>query len=100
MRAAWPLLSPTVARPWCSYHWTVGMHLNAAAGCGPDWPGYEDMALLIRTILPRITTLGVATEDDVGIDTLAGRLRAESGDSGTAVTRGLTTAWAQHQARP
>ena len=28
------------------------MHLDAAAGGGPDWPGYEYMARLIRTILP------------------------------------------------
>jgi ubiquinone/menaquinone biosynthesis C-methylase UbiE len=76
------------------------MHLDAAAGGGPDWPGYEYMARLIRTILPQITKLGVATEDDVGIDTLADRLRAEIGDDGAAVTWGFITAWAQCEARP
>ena len=76
------------------------MHLDAAAGGGPDWPGYEYMARLIRTILPQITKLGVATEEDVGIDTLADRLRADIGDDGAAVTWGFITAWAQHQARP
>jgi ubiquinone/menaquinone biosynthesis C-methylase UbiE len=76
------------------------MHLDAAVGGGPDWPGYEYMARLIRTILPQITKLGVATEDDVGIDTLADRLRAEIGADGAAVTWGFVTAWAQHQARP
>jgi SAM-dependent methyltransferase len=75
------------------------MHLDAAAGGGPDWPGYEYMARLIRTILPQITKLGVATEEDVGIDTLADRLRAEVGDDGAAVTWGFITAWAQHQVR-
>jgi 2-polyprenyl-3-methyl-5-hydroxy-6-metoxy-1,4-benzoquinol methylase len=73
------------------------MHFDAAAGGGPDWPGYEYMARLIRTILPQITKLGVATEDDVGIDTLADRLRAEIGANGAAVTWGFITAWAQHQ---
>jgi hypothetical protein len=58
------------------------------------------MARLIRTILPQITRLGVATEDEVGIDTMADRLRAEIGDDGSAVTWGFITAWAQHQARP
>jgi hypothetical protein len=76
------------------------MHLDAAAGGGPDWPGFEYMARLIRTILPQITKLGVATEEDVGIDTLADRLRAEIGDDGVAVTWGFITAWAQHQVRP
>ncbi len=75
------------------------MHLDAAAGGGPDWPGYEYMARLIRTILPQITKLGVATEDDVEIDTLADRLRAEIGDDGAAVTWGFITAWAQRQVR-
>ena len=73
------------------------MHLDAAAGGGPDWPGYEYMARLIRTILPLITKLGVATEDEVKIDTLADRLRDEIGDAGVAVTWGFITAWAQHQ---
>ena len=76
------------------------MHLDAAAGGGPDWPGYEYMARLIRTLLPQITKLGVATEQDVGIDTLADRLHAEIGDDGAAVTWGFITAWAQHQVRP
>jgi SAM-dependent methyltransferase len=76
------------------------MHLDAAAGGGPDWPGYEYMARLVRTILPQITTLGVATEEDVGIDTLADRLHAEIGDNGASVTWGFITAWAQHQVRP
>ena len=67
---------------------------------GPDWPGYEYMARLIRTLLPQITKLGVATEEDVGIDTLADRLHAEIGDDGAAVTWGFIAAWAQHQVRP
>jgi ubiquinone/menaquinone biosynthesis C-methylase UbiE len=76
------------------------MHLDAAAGGGPDWPGYEYMARLIRTILPQMTKLGVATEQDVGIDTLADRLRAEIGENGVAVTWGFITAWAQYRAAP
>ena len=58
------------------------------------------MARLIRTILPLITKLGVATEDDVEIDTLADRLHAEIGDDGVAVTWGFITAWAHHQISP
>jgi hypothetical protein len=44
------------------------------------------MARLIRTILPLITKLGVATENDVEID-------------GAAVTWGFITAWARHDVR-
>jgi SAM-dependent methyltransferase len=76
------------------------MHLDAAAGGGPDWPGYEYMARLIRTILPLITQLGVATEAEIEVDTLADRLRAEIGDDGATVTWGFITAWAQHHVRP
>jgi hypothetical protein len=57
------------------------------------------MARLIRTILPLITKLGVATENDVEIDTLAERLQAEVGDDGAAVTWGFITAWARHDVR-
>ena len=58
------------------------------------------MARLIRTILPLITQLGVATENDVEIDTLADRLHADIGDDGAAVTWGFITPWAQHRTRP
>lgn len=76
------------------------MHLDAAVGGGPDWPGCEYMARLVRTILPQVTKLGVATEEEVGINTLADRLHAEIGDDGAAVTWGFITAWAQRQVRP
>ena len=58
------------------------------------------MARLIRTILPLITQLGVATADGVEIDTLADRLHAEIGDDGAAVTWGFITASARHRIRP
>ena len=73
------------------------MHLDAAVGGGQTWPGYRYMAALIRTILPQIVTLGIATEDEVGIDTLAARLHAELGDDGAAVTWGFITAYARRQ---
>jgi len=43
---------------------------------------------------------GQSAGEEVGIDTLAGRLRAEIGDDGAAVTWGFITAWAQRPARP
>jgi protein-L-isoaspartate O-methyltransferase len=74
---------------------TPAMHLDAAVGGGPDWPGCQYMAHLIRTILPQIVKLGVATQDEVGVDTLADRLYAELGDDGAAVTWGFITASAR-----
>ncbi|MDQ6899674.1 MAG: hypothetical protein M3072_09220 [Candidatus Dormibacteraeota bacterium] len=49
---------------------------------------------MIRTILPQIVQLGVATQDEVGVETLADRLQAELADDGAAVTWGFITAWA------
>jgi SAM-dependent methyltransferase len=64
------------------------MHLDAAVGGGPDWPGYEYIAGLVRTILPRLVEHGVATAEQVAIDSLADRLRAE-----TVASRGVITTW-------
>ena len=64
------------------------MHLDAAVGGGPDWPGYEYIAGLVRTILPRLVEHGVATAEQVAIDSLTDRLRAE-----TVASRGVMTTW-------
>ena len=72
------------------------MHLDAAVGGGPDWAGYEYMASLVRTLLPRLEATGVATAADVGIETLAERLRAEVvAGGGAATTWSFVTAWAR-----
>jgi ubiquinone/menaquinone biosynthesis C-methylase UbiE len=54
------------------------MELFSAVGGGPDWPGYETLAGSVRSMLPLIIELGIATEEEVDIDTLADRLRAET----------------------
>ena len=54
------------------------------------------MAGLVRTLLPRIIALGVATEEEVGIETLADRLREEVTAAGCAVTTwSFVTAWSE-----
>jgi ubiquinone/menaquinone biosynthesis C-methylase UbiE len=73
------------------------MHLDAAAGGGPDWPGCRYMAALIRTILPQIVKLEIATEEEVDVDTLAQRLQAELGKQGAAATWGFITAHARRK---
>jgi ubiquinone/menaquinone biosynthesis C-methylase UbiE len=72
------------------------MHLDAAVGGGPQWAGYDYMASLIRTLLPRIVQFGIATPEEVGVDTLAERLRAEVvGQQGVVTTWSFITAWAR-----
>jgi hypothetical protein len=70
------------------------MCYEAAVGAGPDWVGYEWWAETVRTFLPLIQQFGIATEEDIGIETLAERLREEIVSRG-GVARGpaLVSAW-------
>ena len=72
------------------------MHLDAAVGGGADWPGYEYIAGLVRTILPRLVQHGIVTAAEVDIDSLAHRLRDEVVRSnGVVTTWSFITAWAR-----
>jgi ubiquinone/menaquinone biosynthesis C-methylase UbiE len=53
------------------------MRLDAPLGGGPDWAGYAYIAESIRSILPLMLKFGVATAEEVDIDTLAARFRDE-----------------------
>jgi hypothetical protein len=44
---------------------------------GPDSPMYQFVAHHVRSVLPFIERLGIATAQEVGIETLAQRLRDE-----------------------
>lgn len=63
---------------------------------GPDSPLYEYIAHTVRSLLPLIVRTGVATKDQVGIDTLAARLRQQV-VAANAVVRvpKLIAAWAR-----
>ena len=54
------------------------MRLEAAVGGGLRWEGYEDAAETLRSLLPIIVKLGIVTEEEVEIETLAERLRGET----------------------
>lgn len=57
---------------------------------------YEWLAQTIRSLLPMIEKTGVATKEEVGIDTLADRLRAEVTDKGGVVHSPIFVgAWAR-----
>jgi SAM-dependent methyltransferase len=74
------------------------MHLDAAVGGGPDWPGYEYIVGLVRTILPRLVEQDIVTAAEVDIDSLADRLRDEVVRStGVVTTWSFITAWARKQ---
>ena len=74
------------------------MELMTAVGGGADWVGYENLAEITRSLLPVILKFGIATEQEVGIETLAARLREEMLEVGGAViAAGLMSVWARQK---
>lgn len=70
------------------------MRMDAYMGGGPHWTGYTVMADLVRSMLPRIVEFGVATPEQVDIDTLGDRLRAETvAQGGSVASWSFVTAW-------
>ena len=53
------------------------LHFEAPMGGPEDWPGYEFLTNSFRSILPLIEAYGIATAEELDIDTLTDRLRAE-----------------------
>lgn len=51
------------------------LRMDTIVGVGPDFPGYEIMAESIRSILPVLENFGIASADEVSVETLAQRLR-------------------------
>ena len=72
------------------------MRAERPIGGGPDYPGHHFLAASIRSALPIIEQLGVATADEIDIETLAERLRDEvAGLGGVAAWPSLMGAWTQ-----
>jgi SAM-dependent methyltransferase len=53
------------------------MFLDGVVGLGPDWSGYDYMAECLRSVMPLLERFGVATAEEVDVDTYAGRVREE-----------------------
>ncbi len=53
------------------------LHVERLAGGGSDFAGYQFLAGLVRSILPMIEHYGVATVDEIEIETLEPRLRSD-----------------------
>ncbi len=62
------------------------MQFDARIGGGPDDPAYDRIAAVVRSLLPKMEEWGIATADEVRIETLADRLRAEAVAAGAVIT--------------
>jgi hypothetical protein len=72
------------------------MILGARIERGPEAQVCEQVTQVTRTLLPLMQRTGVATIDEVDIDTLAARLRDEIvGRDATAVSPSFIGAWAR-----
>jgi hypothetical protein len=65
-------------------------------GGGPGWPGYAYVADTVRSLLPFLERVGMVRADEIGIDTLEDRLRAEVvGQDGVQLLPAIVGAWAR-----
>ncbi|RKU13200.1 hypothetical protein C6503_15905 [Candidatus Poribacteria bacterium] len=53
------------------------MHLESPIGAEKMWAGYRYMATIFQSLLPLLEKYGLATAEQVGVDTLASRIRQE-----------------------
>jgi ubiquinone/menaquinone biosynthesis C-methylase UbiE len=53
------------------------LRMDAPAGGGAGWPGFRYVAETMRSLAPFLERLGLVQADEIDIDTLADRLRAE-----------------------
>ena len=76
------------------------LRLDAPIGGGANWPGYAYVADTARSVLPIAEQMGMVRAEDVGIETLADRLRAEVvGQRGVQMLPIVIGAWARTAAR-
>jgi 2-polyprenyl-3-methyl-5-hydroxy-6-metoxy-1,4-benzoquinol methylase len=57
---------------------TPEMELITTVGGGPDWAGYEQLVDITSALLPLILKFGIATQEEVQVETLLQRLREEA----------------------
>jgi SAM-dependent methyltransferase len=71
------------------------MKYEASIGAEPDWPGFELRAADVRQFMPLIAQHRLASEEEIGIDTLEQRLREEIiSQGGAARLPVVVSAWA------
>lgn len=70
------------------------MTFGARIGGGPDAPGYEYARSVIQSLLPMAVKFGVTTAEEVDLDTLTERMRAEvTASDGIVISPALISAW-------
>ena len=62
------------------------LHLETPIGGSATWPGYQQRAATFRNLLPLIEKFGIATAEELDVETLAERLRAEAAVAKLPVT--------------
>ena len=73
---------------------TPQLRYEAAIGADPEWAGYEVLAGVVRDLLPLLQKFGIASTEDIRIETLAARLREEvTSTGGVARLPALVSAW-------
>ena len=71
------------------------LRMDTIVGAGPNFPGYEILAESMRSILPVLESFGIASAKEVGVDTLAQRLRdAAVSANAIVVWSPIVSAWA------
>jgi 2-polyprenyl-3-methyl-5-hydroxy-6-metoxy-1,4-benzoquinol methylase len=74
------------------------MRVDALIGGGPQCPGYEIVADVVQSLLPAMEKLKIASAAEVGISTLAQRMRDEVvALKGVVVSAGFIGAWSHKQ---
>ena len=53
------------------------IHLHSPIGAAENWRGYRYMQTIFQSLLPLIEKYGIATTEQVGVETLADRIRQE-----------------------
>lgn len=53
------------------------MHLHAPIGAAANWAGYRYMVTIFQSLLPLLEKYGIATAEQIDIDTLGERIRQE-----------------------
>jgi ubiquinone/menaquinone biosynthesis C-methylase UbiE len=77
------------------------LRLDAAVGAGPESPGYKMLPEIVRSLLPAMERLGIATAAEVEVESLGHRIRDEIlANNGIVISPSLIGAWATHKTAP
>jgi 2-polyprenyl-3-methyl-5-hydroxy-6-metoxy-1,4-benzoquinol methylase len=73
---------------------TPSMMAFTPIGGAADWPGFTHIADTLRSVMPHTLKFGIATEEEIDIDSLSGRLRdAAVSCNATLALPALVGAW-------